>query len=136
MLLEFEDPSDVLERKWKLQDGGTGSTYQAILLPSAIGWNEAAGYAESLGGTLVDFESAAEAQWVFDRLGSLTKLWSQSFYNGGPWTGLRLENGAWTWRSGATLDWVPWYPGEPNGTGTVASFYNINGGPKLSLIHI
>ena len=40
---------------------------------------------------------------------------------------------AWTWRSGATLDWVPWYPGEPNGTGTVASFYNINGGPRLTL---
>ena len=35
--------------------------------------------------------------------------------------------------SGATLDWVPWYPGEPNGTGTVASFYNINGGPRLTL---
>lgn len=133
VLLEFEDPSEVLERKWTLQQGGTGSIYQAILLPFPVGWNEASGYAESLGGTLVDFESAAEAQWVFDRLGSLTKMWSQTFYNGGPWTGLRLENGTWTWRSGAPLDWVPWYPGEPNGTGNVASFYNINGGPRMTL---
>ena len=63
-------------------------------------------------------------------IAGFTKLWSMTDYNGGPWVGLEQVDGAWRWVSGLPLDWSPWKPGEPNGTGDKACFFSYQTGPK------
>ncbi len=129
VIVEF-DSDPMLE---EIEDASTGTRYRAVLSPIALTWSQAAAQAESLGGRLASLETPEEAQFVFDGLVRYTALWSNTVYNGGPWVGLRDIGGVWTWESGKPLAWNPWQPGEPNGTGGVASFYAFNRGPQSGL---
>ena len=133
ILMEFDDAIELEVAEWTVESGGEGQRYRAVLVPVALGWEEARDRAVSLGGRLVCLETEAEADFVFDRLASFTNLWSMTDYNGGPWVGLERTEEEWRWVSGATLDWSPWRPGEPNGTGDKACFFSYQTGPRREL---
>ena len=128
VLVEFEDPAPTDERVWLSEDGGNGHTYQAVILPERVSWNEARVYAENRGGTLVNLETSEEAEWLWKNMVGYVPLWSMTYYNSGPWIGLFRHDNEWQWLSGEEFDWDGWSPGEPNGTGDFAGYY---GAPRF-----
>ncbi|MEL6938468.1 MAG: DUF4347 domain-containing protein [Cyanobacteria bacterium J06598_1] len=80
-----------------------GKDYQ---LTTASSWEAAQAEAESLGGTLVAINNAAEERWIEETFGK-----AESF-----WIGLsdRLSEGTFVWENGDTTAYRNWAPGEPN----------------------
>ena len=131
VLIEFDEDPSVDEVVWAVEDGGNGKTYQSVVLEDRVDWLFARAYAENRGGTLVCLDEPGESDWVFTNVTAFASLWTQSFYNGGPWVGLYKREGQWEWLSGALYDNSNWYPGEPNGTGDRGSYLaspNFGGG--------
>ncbi len=122
VLLEFDEDPSLDEVTWSVEEGGNGRTYEAVLLDRRVDWLFARAYAENRGGTLVCLDEPGEADWVFSNLTAFASLWTQTFYNAGPWVGLYLREGRWEWLSGEAFDGSNWYPGEPNGTGDRGSY--------------
>lgn len=123
VLLEFESDPGLNEVEWPVAEGGTGSRYEAVVLPERVTWQEARDYAANRGGKLVSLETPEEADWVFETLGAFTSMWSMTPYNGGPWLGLFESTDGWWWLSEEPFDWNGWAPGEPNGTGDRGCWY-------------
>ena len=123
MLIEFESDPMLNDRVWTTAEGGNGRAYRAVVLPRRMSWTEARTYATNRGGSLVNLDEPGEAAWVFENLAAFTSLWTQTDYNVGPWIGLFLRDGAWTWLSDVPFDGDGWFPGEPNGTGDRGTYF-------------
>jgi len=122
-LLEFESNPNLKQVTWSKDLGGNGNTYEGVISPQRITWEEANTYAQEQGGLLASFETAEEAEWVFKELGSFTSLWSMTYLNNGPWVGLYKSVDQWQWLSGSVLNWEGWAPGEPNETGNYGAMF-------------
>ena len=122
-LLEFESNPNLNQSTWDVDLGGNGHSYEGVIFPQRVTWEEANTYAQEQGGTLASFETEEEAAWVFNELGSFTSLWSMTYLNNGPWIGLYNVFDEWQWLSGTLLNWDGWAPGEPNETGSYGAFF-------------
>lgn len=122
---------------WPISEGGNGHRYQPVIVYPRVDWSTARTMAEEAGGRLASFETADELNWVYDHLVCFGALWEQPGQiasNQGPFVGLELLGGVWTWSSGEPLAYSPWYPGEPSGDGPFASFFVANGdSPRATL---
>ncbi len=123
VLIEFESDPALSTVVWDVDAGGNGHSYESVIVPQRVSWEQAKVYAENRGGRLVCLETEDEAQWVFEQLVAFTSLWSMTAYNGGPWVGLFQNTDGWWWLSEVPFDWNGWVPGEPNGTGDRACWY-------------
>ena len=123
VLIEFDEDPGVEEVVWSVQDGGEGQRYEAVILSDRITWTQARVYAENRGGTLLCLETTEEADWVFENLSAFSALWTNTFYNTGPWVGLYERDGDWIWLSEEPVDESLWFPGEPNGTGNRGAYF-------------
>jgi len=123
VLIEFDDDPELSQVTWPRSEAGNGHTYEAVILPERVSWDQARAYAIARGGMLVCLETEAEAAFVYERLASFVPLWTMTDFNGGPWIGLYNEQGSWQWLSGIPMDWPGWGPSEPNGTGDRACWY-------------
>ena len=112
-----------------------GSLY--LQTDSAMLWEDAQAYAESLGGNLATLNDAAEEQWIQSTFGA-----SEMF-----WIGLSdaATEGTWTWASGEINDWyvgqtndgvyTNWSPGQPddyNGAQDYAVMNYVMSGENLA----
>ena len=102
--------------QWRVEDGGNGHWYAAVVLPSpGRNWTDARALLQSRGGDLASLETSAEINFA-------TALVDTSQYSGA-WIGLyqaasSCEPGCgWTWVSGAALTDHNWQAGEPNNLG-------------------
>lgn len=117
---------------WPVSEGGNGHRYQGVVAFPGVDWATAAALAEEAGGRLATFETAEELQWVFDHLVCFNALWEQPggvAGNNGPMVGLERIGGTWQWLGGTPFDYDAWFPGEPSGDGSVASFF-VTGGAQ------
>ncbi len=122
-LLEFESNPNLNQVRWEKDIGGNGHTYEGVIFQNRITWEDANTYAQEQGGALACFETEEEANWVFEKLGSFTSLWSMTYLNNGPWVGLYKSLDQWQWLSGSVLNWDGWAPGEPNETGDYGALF-------------
>ena len=102
--------------QWRVQDGGNGHWYEAVVLQGGgLNWQAARLIAQAQGGDLASLEISAERSFV-------APLVNFSQFSGA-WIGLfqspaTCEPGCdWTWVSGATLSDQNWAVGEPNNLG-------------------
>ncbi|MAC19570.1 MAG: hypothetical protein CMJ23_07870 [Phycisphaerae bacterium] len=133
VLIEFDQSPGLEEVTWAPSLGGTGARYQAVITTIPVSWSEARDRAAALGGSLVSMETEAEADFLFENLVAFHSLWTRTNYNGGPWIGLESIGGIWQWSSGVALDWNPWRPGEPDGSGDKGCFFSYLDGPRREL---
>ncbi|MEB3254792.1 MAG: C-type lectin domain-containing protein [Synechococcaceae cyanobacterium] len=101
-----------------------GARYDSYLSTQPLSWSEARAHAQSLGTDLVSFNSEAENQAIFDRLGSNPQLWGDL----GPYIGLFQPAGSaesignWQWvdgtsltdANGKSLSYSNWSWGQPD----------------------
>lgn len=109
--------------QWTTASGGNGHYYEAVLVPSGISWTQARNAAQSRGGYLATPTSAAENNFVFQRINQ-PQYWNQEPAGGsnlGPWLGAyqTFDNGStpsanWVWVTGEPWSYTNWYSGEPN----------------------
>jgi len=102
--------------QWRVEDGGNGHWYEAVVLPGGgLNWEQARSVVQALGADLASLETAAE--WGF-----AGPLVDTSRFDGA-WIGLYQTPSAcepgcgWSWVSGSTLSDQNWFPGEPNNAG-------------------
>jgi hypothetical protein len=118
--------ADIVE--WRVEDGGNGHAYEAVLMPGPISWNAARAAAHAGKGFLASLSSAAENAFVFGLI-SDPKYWGVTFSDPiryfGPWLGGRQPTGTldpsanWSWDTGEPFGYTNWLPGLPdhfNGT--------------------
>jgi len=101
--------------QWRVEDGGNGHWYEALVLASpGLNWVDARVQAQLRGGDLASLESASERAFA-------TALVDLSQFSA--WIGLFQEVGAcepgcgWRWVSGSSLGEANWASGEPNNIG-------------------
>ena len=114
-LLYGDDTISLQNLSSKLK-GAVYNDSQYLVTNTAMTWEAAQAYAESLGGNLVTLNNAAEEQWIQNTFGT-----SELF-----WIGLSdaETEGTWKWASGEVSDWVKgaanegiytnWSPGQPD----------------------
>jgi len=90
-----------------------------LLSPNS--WTASEAEAESLGGTLVVINNAAEEDWVFSTFGDYGGT------NRNLWIGLHRQGqgGPFAWVTDEKMDYADWHPGQPD-----------NGGGTESCVHI
>ncbi len=128
------------------------STYQAVVVPEGITWEEAKQRAEASGGHLVVISSAEENAAVHGLIADNPEIWvnldATMVMEGeenpvqvslGPWIGLYQLPGSsepaegWTWVTGETTDYNNWLSDvvvedvEPNNLGDVEHFAHFFG---------
>jgi hypothetical protein len=110
-------PSPVI---WPTNIGGNGHSYQIVIIPNGVTWNQANAAAQAAGGYLATITSAPENSFVF-RLIDRPLLWISSGNSRfGPWMGGSQAPGSpepasgWAWVTGEQFTYSNWYPGEPN----------------------
>ncbi|MEJ2152141.1 MAG: lectin-like protein [Gemmatimonadota bacterium] len=128
------------------------STYQAVVVPEGITWEEAKQRAEASGGHLVVVSSAEENAAVHGLIADNPEIWvnidATMIMEGeenpiqvslGPWIGLYQPPGSsepaggWTWVTGETTDYDNWLSdvvlegSEPNNLGGVEHFAHFFG---------
>lgn len=109
---------------------GNGHTYLVFSSEAALTWDEARLEAERFGGHLATITDAGESDFVFDSLVDDDQYWANSYYNGGPYLGGLVIDGAIEWVTGEPATYENWWPGEPNGTGTLCMHYfTVDTGP-------
>ena len=112
--------------QWRIEDGGNGHWYRLVpwsetpCIPNTDCWHDFKSHAESVGGHLVTFTSAAELDWVYARLVDRPEAWEGTI---GPTIGLHQPSnapnyvepaGGWQWVDGTPMVFTNWGPGEPN----------------------
>ena len=125
--LVVESQAVAAQVQWKVEDGGNGHWYEAILADQPVGyvgqwdysggitWAEARDAAMAKGGWLVDIHSAAENDFVF---GLVTpSMWFSESTTGsplGPWlggfqpTGSPEPGGNWQWATSDPMTYTNW----------------------------
>ena len=101
--------------EWRVEDGGNGHWYEALVLANpGMNWVDARVHAQLRGGDLASLESTHERTFA-------TALVDLSQFSA--WIGLYQVAGAcepgcdWMWVSGAPLGETNWAPREPNNIG-------------------
>lgn len=103
--------------EWRIDEGGNGHFYEAVLVLGGIMWDSARVEAESRGGYLATITSPAENSFVFDNVASDPALWILGgFAADGPWLGGFQDAGyppdeGWRWVTSETWRYTP--PGHP-----------------------
>jgi hypothetical protein len=101
----------------------TGHWYQAVAVPAKLTWEEAHRAAQRLSlhgqpGHLVSITSAAENQFLLDRLSEATEgHWFIGGYQDERATDYREPAGGWRWVTGEPFVYTNWQSGEPNNAG-------------------
>jgi hypothetical protein len=114
LLLAEEALGDPVE--WTTAAGGTGGSYELVIAPSPLTWDEARDAAVSRGGHLAAITSAAENEFVKNLLPS--GLSNDSIWIGGyqsPTT-LSPASANWHWVTGESWSFTHWDAGEPTGS--------------------
>ncbi len=124
LIVYFVVASQVLANpiQWKVEDGGNGHWYEAVVVPDGINWSDARTAAHTSGGYLASITSAEENLFVFN-LVSDDKYWVadvpwQSML--GPWLGgyqydkLDEPAGHWAWDSGESWTYTQWAANKPD----------------------
>ena len=92
--------------QWRVEDGGNGHWYKAVLLGGTVDWGAARSMAEAAGAHLATVTSTAEFSWIVTAPGADARLWNDTR---GPYIGGeqlvpgRLDG--WRWVTGE-----PWFP--------------------------
>lgn len=92
---------------WRVEDGGNGHWYRAIVSPIGISQESAGLIARELGGALAGLETAAENQWVASSFHGLVGLPTAQY-----WTSGSLSAGVWRWGNGDEIEFLPWNCGD------------------------
>lgn len=107
--------------QWRVDQGGNGHWYEAVVNASAVTWEAARTEAESRGGYLATLTSAQEDAFVWGLVANRPELWANTF--GGPWLGGYQPDpsvpaaSGWVWVTGETWNYTHWAAGEPNDAG-------------------
>jgi fibronectin type 3 domain-containing protein len=98
--------------------------HRYAITPSAMTWEDAEAYAQSVGGHLVAINSSLENEWVRRQFSSYGTVWIG-------FTDKTLE-GTWIWADGSPSAYTHWNPGEPNNSGGNENYavMNTSGGWK------
>lgn len=96
--------------EWRLEDGGNGHWYEAVLSPESISWLAASEAAISRGGYLATPTSAAENAFILEHVEPLLG----KYLGFGPMLGGRFVDGAWRWVTGEPWKFTAWQKGEPS----------------------
>ena len=97
--------------QWRVEDGGNGHWYQAVVHAPAVGWEATRQFAALKGGHLATISSLAENQFVFD-LSVPAGCWNA---NAGPYLGaFKNAAGQFEWITGEPFGFTNWLPGEPS----------------------
>ena len=93
-------------------------------LLSANTWTASETEAENLGGTLAVIRNASQQEWVFSKFGSHGGM-NRDF-----WIGLhrKINGGLFFWITEEPVDYMNWYPGEPNNAGGVENCVHMRAG--------
>ena len=107
--------------QWRVEDGGNGHWYRLMIFTSAIDWDTAKIYSESVGGQLASPVSESEDALLFALV--TAGAWN-SYY--GPWLGgfqvakSGEPSGIWEWIDGTIWSFTNWGPGQPDNGGPLA----------------
>ena len=107
--------------QWKIEDGGNGHWYAAVLVPEGILWKSAKSAAEDLGegahlATIANEEENAFVLSVIENARYRTA--SGEFWLGGYQAADAAKpEGGWQWITGEPFEFQDWAPGEPNDDG-------------------
>ncbi|MEY3022466.1 MAG: hypothetical protein RIS86_1664 [Planctomycetota bacterium] len=124
-------PAQVEAVEWRVEDGGNGHWYGAIVFGAAgASWTEARAASQARGADLVSLNTTVERIWVFERVSSRPELWTTTL---GPWVGAYQPAGSpepgegWTWVDGTAVyagyDWNGgYYPDGNNNCGGAANY--------------
>jgi hypothetical protein len=111
-------PSPVGFVQWRIEDGGNGHWYKAVLNTEHLDWTEAEEAAVAEGGYLATITSLRENQFVFG-LVDAPEFFS-SWNGAGPALG-GVRTGdvpdptvGWSWVTGETWRYTNWHPGQPD----------------------
>ena len=120
---------------WKIEDGGNGHTYQAVLAsgPEGITWTDANAAAEALGNGwhLATITSQEENDFVFSLIEGNPDFWfldSPSGNGGGPYLGgikVGPRVGDYEWVTGEPFVYTNWGTREPFGNGERIAFFGF-----------
>jgi hypothetical protein len=108
--------------QWRVEDGGNGHWYQAVLVPCDVDWGEANAAAQAMPGNwyLATVHTEAENAFIY-RLVDESAYWNTAFANAaGPWLGGYSSCFAcndWRWVTGEPWTYARWGPSEPFGNG-------------------
>ena len=124
--------------QWRVEDGGNGHWYAAIVMPSDVDFPAATAIARQRGGYLFsgcDNEFDIVIQ-ITDAMSPQYWLAAQSSQWFGPWIGIQLTGNIWGWSDGSTCTFDRWDTsrGQPNSPGidsgeTVAFLYSVGAAP-------
>lgn len=126
-------PAAAAPIQWTAAAGGNGHWYEAMLVPTGIGWLAAQADAVSRGGYLATATSGGENDFIYALVSGNPAFWPEdSFGNNGigPWlgglqaAGATEPGGGWGWVTGEPWSFTNWNAGEPN---------NSNGGTEAYL---
>ena len=97
--------------QWRVEDGGNGHWYRAVVHAPAVGWESTRQFAAAKGGHLATISSLAENQFVFD-LSVAAGCWNA---NAGPYLGgYKNAEGQFEWITGEPFGFTNWLTNEPN----------------------
>ncbi|MEE2907903.1 MAG: lectin-like protein, partial [Planctomycetota bacterium] len=113
-----DDTTCLAPVQWKVEDGGNGHWYQAIV-HDEITYQEAQDQAVAVGGQLTSLTSQEESDYVTNFIANKPDLWVYDIngcFCGGPWIGgYREAYGDWFWLDGETWTYTNWHGGNPDG---------------------
>jgi hypothetical protein len=113
--------------EWKVEDGGNGHLYEAVLLPHHVAWGDANATAAAKGWYLATITSAEENAFVYGLVDDDPGFWDDTNPNhthgSGPWLGGFQPEGSpepggnWQWVTGEEWSYTNWAPEMPNDDG-------------------
>ena len=87
----------------------TFGAHRYVVTPSAVSWEDAEAFAQSVGGHLVTIDSSFENEWVRRHFSAYGTVWI-GFTD-------KSSEGNWVWSDGSPAKYTHWNPGEPNNSG-------------------
>lgn len=127
--------------QWKVEDGGNGHFYEAILVPgpgqpfiAPITWSEANVAAQALGNGwhLATIGSAEENEFVFNLVKDIPEFWFDHGGNSiGPWLGASSPttgSNDFEWVTDEPFSYTNWAAPSPAANGDGLHFFGLQGG--------